>query len=161
MPPAWSARDCRAAVSGLSGALFLLPAAATPLRWEKRLWFATATLSVLADYVCIPFPHPVHGIDRVAHARVEVSRQDTFSRLRRGHRDPLSAQVATAQVARLAIRVPAMFPLGAVPVATYAFAQRQKRLDRPAAWRAAHGLWHLTGAAVAVAATARLRGVPR
>ena len=64
MPSAWGAADRRAAVSGLSGALYALPATATPFLYEKALWLAQACLSILADYVFIAEDHPVQGVDR-------------------------------------------------------------------------------------------------
>ena len=57
--------EVRAPVSGLSGALFALPAACTPDPAEQALWVFQAVVSVLADYVYIGGPSPAHGVDRV------------------------------------------------------------------------------------------------
>ena len=65
MPPTWTLDELRAPVSGLSGALFALPAACTPDPAEQALWIFQAVVSVLADYVYIGGPSPAHGIDRV------------------------------------------------------------------------------------------------
>ena len=131
MPPTWTLDELRAPVSGLSGALFALPAACTPDPAEQALWIFQAVVSVLADYVYIGGPSPAHGVDRVLAS---------FNFLRLAFL--LSQQQA-----------PELFALGLVPAALFVYAQRMKDLDRPEDWQLAHGLWHASGAAVACAAT--------
>jgi hypothetical protein len=130
MPPTWTLDEVRAPVSGLSGALFALPAACTPDPAEQALWVFQALVSVLADYVYIGGPSPAHGVDRVLAS---------FNFLRLAF---LLSQEA-----------PELFALGLVPAALFVYAQRMKDLDRPEDWQLAHGLWHASGAAVACAAT--------
>eukprot|EP00629_Pelagomonadales_sp_RCC1024_P001845 CAMPEP_0119279244 /NCGR_PEP_ID=MMETSP1329-20130426/20455_1 /TAXON_ID=114041 /ORGANISM="Genus nov. species nov., Strain RCC1024" /LENGTH=118 /DNA_ID=CAMNT_0007279781 /DNA_START=162 /DNA_END=515 /DNA_ORIENTATION=+ len=66
LPAHWTAAQSRGAFSGLTGALFVAPALATPLLGEQALWLGQACCSVLADYVFIAAPHPMHGVDRIA-----------------------------------------------------------------------------------------------
>ena len=103
MPPTWTLDELRAPVSGLSGALFALPAACTPDPAEQALWVFQAVVSVLADYVYIGGPSPAHGIDRV---------------------------LASFNFLRLAFllsqQAPELFALGLVPAALFVYAQRMK-----------------------------------
>ena len=134
MPSAWGAADRRAAVSGLSGALYALPATATPFLYEKALWLAQACLSILADYVFIAEDHPVQGVDR------------TFASF-----------MMVRNLSVLGPAVPRLAPLVLVPVLCFVAAAHAKTADRPRAWQLAHGAWHLTGALLAWLCTARAR----
>lgn len=130
MPPTWTLAEMQAPISGLSGALFALPALCTPYPEEQALWVVQASVSVLADYVCIGGPSPAHGVDRV---------------------------LASVNFLRLAFllgqQAPELFALGLVPAGLFVYAQNMKDEDKPEAWQLAHGLWHVSGAAVACAGT--------
>lgn len=130
MPPTWTLAEMQAPISGLSGALFALPALCTPYPEEQALWIVQALVSVLADYVYIGGPSPAHGVDRV---------------------------LASVNFLRLAFllgqKTPELFALGLVPAGLFVYAQNMKDEDKPEAWQLAHGLWHVSGAAVACAGT--------